>query len=904
MTKKILFTIMALTFVSTGFAVVPMTVVSQTGSWINDINFLIDGNYETFVANTNNNGEIIFDLGQVQSFEEVSIVWRRMPYSPTGTITPPQKWSIYVQQDDDPYASTGWELVGTFVDGFLSPIWNGAGARLTLNDSYNKRFFKWVNNLTSADKRSDIAEIQVGKAVVAVTSDYHGGSMGYLTDGLVSTLFNAGAGANNSSLILDIYVPDGSTLNSIAMQRRDGVTSLFPKDVRVYRSSTNDAANFDLLVEQTTFPNLGAAEVSYLRPKGGLVNGLYKIKWDNVQSGSTVGVQISQIFVEEYNGISVYSKSNETGTLDIDKMFDGVSTTFAYDPGNSADIIFDFGSVNTFSDFSIMTRNETLSASNGAPTDFSLQVQIDDNPDAADGWITISDANDLNFITPTHRTQGIRLRFAEQNKRYFRWINNLTPLDDRVCVSEMQFGRRILAIHAGDSASAFDSNNPLNHVGDGDPATFMNWGVAEGYIVIDALLDINEVIDTLWVQHRNVISDAFPRNVEVYISSTDEPDNFDMKVGEATFVDNSAGSISEVRLDNTYSNKYYKFVWTSTLSAIVPTQIAEIGLSLEGAIFDCGDVGAEGYIYAADINGDCYVNVADLEMLALNWLSCTDPTGDDCEKTDSATPTYTIAKATSGITVDGNTSDWPIDIEWIQMDDIYAGNPSDLTSAKWAMLWDDTTNKIYALVVVEDGYHAFEEDPASYNTSDRIEVYSQASGLGGTYNEPTDYKLAQHYMIGANGLGGTWTTWGSNADVATNAGFEAVAVIEGNTITYEIGCTQFIEYAGIAGGLNIVKALALDDIVRFDIAAGSIVDALGNYGMLAENTNGGKYFNASAITQYQLVNNTPAQVCGDWGYSEADINQDCKVDLVDYSKLAEMWLDCNDPADVNCVPNW
>lgn len=36
----------------------------------------------------------------------------------------------------------------------------------------------------------------------------------------------------------------------------------------------------------------------------------------------------------------------------------------------------------------------------------------------------------------------------------------------------------------------------------------------------------------------------------------------------------------------------------------------------------------------------------------------------------------------------------------------------------------------------------------------------------------------------------------------------------------------------------------------------------------------------------------------------ADINHDCRVDLLDLALLAQSWLRCNDPQDDNCTPNW
>jgi hypothetical protein len=35
-----------------------------------------------------------------------------------------------------------------------------------------------------------------------------------------------------------------------------------------------------------------------------------------------------------------------------------------------------------------------------------------------------------------------------------------------------------------------------------------------------------------------------------------------------------------------------------------------------------------------------------------------------------------------------------------------------------------------------------------------------------------------------------------------------------------------------------------------------------------------------------------------------DLDKDCDVDFYDYNILASEWLQCNDPSNPNCVPNW
>jgi hypothetical protein len=49
-----------------------------------------------------------------------------------------------------------------------------------------------------------------------------------------------------------------------------------------------------------------------------------------------------------------------------------------------------------------------------------------------------------------------------------------------------------------------------------------------------------------------------------------------------------------------------------------------------------------------------------------------------------------------------------------------------------------------------------------------------------------------------------------------------------------------------------------------------------------------------------------AQYCGDVGttYNVADLNKDCKVDFKDFALMAENWMKCSDPANINCDIYW
>ncbi len=51
------------------------------------------------------------------------------------------------------------------------------------------------------------------------------------------------------------------------------------------------------------------------------------------------------------------------------------------------------------------------------------------------------------------------------------------------------------------------------------------------------------------------------------------------------------------------------------------------------------------------------------------------------------------------------------------------------------------------------------------------------------------------------------------------------------------------------------------------------------------------------LTSDEFLNKYPP--CGAWGYLISDINKDCRVDFIDFAKLAGNWLDC-DPNVANC----
>jgi hypothetical protein len=323
----------------------------------------------------------------------------------------------------------------------------------------------------------------------------------------------------------------------------------------------------------------------------------------------------------------------------------------------------------------------------------------------------------------------------------------------------------------------------------------------------------------------------------------------------------------------------------------------------------CGDMYT--YYFDGDISGpssipDCQVNMIDLAVMANEFLACTEPYGVGCQ--DVLPDTQRVIPAGTA-TVDADLSDWA-NADWIDLDQQYFGFGMDVTGAKFAARWDAASDRIYMAVVVPDTDRNFEDDPCSWNTSDRIEVYSQGSGLGGgNYNADQDF--AQQYVLGVTDADNNalWAELGNGTALGSvDLLYAGTVDTVNNEIIYELGIKQYDNYDA-AGAGTVVSDLAAGDTVRLDIVAGTLFYSMFlsdyDYGMWSENMLGGKFENADAIAEYTLMEVD----CGLWGYMSADITgaggaPDCVVDLNDFAALASAWMQCSDPADSACDAFW
>ena len=343
---------------------------------------------------------------------------------------------------------------------------------------------------------------------------------------------------------------------------------------------------------------------------------------------------------------------------------------------------------------------------------------------------------------------------------------------------------------------------------------------------------------------------------------------------------------------------------------IVGSDMRVFGLD---SVTDCNGVTRLGLNLEGDIDQDCKVDMHDVRLLAQQWLDCTNPNGVGCTAPNGVPNSLTIAKASPGsITIDSNLNDWTGTLEWIPLNQIYSGTPPfDINEAKFTARWDQSNNKVYLAVVVRDNNHLFQDVPSSYNSSDRIEIYSQGDAAGGTDwgAEGSGYfDVAQQYVVGPGSTTNSWASWATYPDgtrtIGGDAGFSYAVSVSGNQITYEIAVTQFDNYGGLSGGATAATSLAAGKIIGLDVLVGTRYNSGANYGMLSNNLLTGKSNNAGQFAQYELIDTLPQPVCGDWGYLSGDIDKDCKVNLTDFTQLAKQWLECDDPANSHCVKNW
>ena len=235
-------------------------------------------------------------------------------------------------------------------------------------------------------------------------------------------------------------------------------------------------------------------------------------------------------------------------------------------------------------------------------------------------------------------------------------------------------------------------------------------------------------------------------------------------------------------------------------------------------------------------------------------------------------------------TVDGDLSEWA-DASWIAMDQVYYGDPSDVSEAKWAARWE--SDMVYVAATVVDTVHTFNATHITWNTEDALEVYLDAGNRneeGYDYASATPFSTAQEWVMSPTGVGDDeWICIALDQLPPDQTAVPAFEVsVDGDTINYEIAMRPYDNFvlddpaSSTVFDLSVGMVIGLDAIV--DTRWGTDENA---FGMLCENTRGGKYTKAVEFIDVLLVEEV--------GVLAGDLNGDGSVNSGDLDIVRANW---------------
>jgi len=204
------------------------------------------------------------------------------------------------------------------------------------------------------------------------------------------------------------------------------------------------------------------------------------------------------------------------------------------------------------------------------------------------------------------------------------------------------------------------------------------------------------------------------------------------------------------------------------------------------------------------------------------------------------------------IRVDGRLEDWR-KAEWAPLEATYAGDPSNISNAQWALCWDEDA-RLYIAVRYDDADIVLQDGYVSSNAQDCVEIYVR----GDTGSEPVDYsehqKSAQHYIFGlSKNKTAAWKKLAGTAQFPRHNPATVAVKLDGRTFTYEIMVPLYDKFDTAVGRHSQETEVEPELEIGIDIV---IVDAgaKGFAGMKSENTMDGKWNNADHIAEHRLGN--------------------------------------------------
>lgn len=202
------------------------------------------------------------------------------------------------------------------------------------------------------------------------------------------------------------------------------------------------------------------------------------------------------------------------------------------------------------------------------------------------------------------------------------------------------------------------------------------------------------------------------------------------------------------------------------------------------------------------------------------------------------------------IRIDGNLNDWKR-IEWAPLNATLDGTPANISSAQWAMQWDDD-GMLYIAVRYDDADIVLQDSCVNSNAQDCVEIFVR----GDTGSEPLDYSKtqssAQHYIFGLSKNKTTaWKKLANTSPFPPHNPAQAAVILDGKTFIYEIRVPLYDKFDIATRRHSEISEAAVDFEIGADIA---IVDvgAKGYAGRKSENTIPDKGCNANHIAEHTL----------------------------------------------------
>ncbi len=319
------------------------------------------------------------------------------------------------------------------------------------------------------------------------------------------------------------------------------------------------------------------------------------------------------------------------------------------------------------------------------------------------------------------------------------------------------------------------------------------------------------------------------------------------------------------------------------------------------------DCGQWGYL-EGDLDGNCYVDVNDLQLFALDWLDTTDPASPNAQQgTFDDYSAYNIPMAVSAPTIDGTLSagEWddakvislvyPDVVTPPQIGSLKYAEPIDLNdfSVYYYYKWDATY--LYCGVKVLDDVLLFSDN---FYPDDHVTMAMNLNRAGTTAIQCAMYEYSRS-STGTTQIQNRVDLFDpnqnpDNAIIASGILLDGLIPI-GWTYEAALKWTDWnAGYSPIVGDTHGMYHLAIDN-------DGSIGDTTNRPVTHTFLSDAGGLGEITAPAIYRVVTLTSGLACGDLGYVDGDVDGNCKVNLLDFEKIASDWLGCTDPLGVGCV---